>query len=42
MQQKTSQLRKEYGCEQVEYTVEMRDGQVKLKAKPKIAEPMSK
>ena len=42
VQQKTSQLRKEYGCEQVEYTVEMRDGQVKLKAKPKIAEPMSK
>jgi hypothetical protein len=38
VQQKTSQLRKEYGCEQVEYTVEMRDGQVKLKAKPKTAE----
>ena len=37
VQQKTTQLRKEYGCEQVEYTVEMCDGQVKLKAKPKIA-----
>lgn len=37
VQQKTSQIRKEYGCEQVEYTVEMRDGQVKLKAKPKSA-----
>jgi len=37
VQQKTTQLRKEYSCEQVEYSVEMYDGQVKLKAKPKIA-----
>ena len=35
VQQKTSQLRKEYGCQAVEYTVEMQNGQVKLKAKPK-------
>lgn len=33
--QKTAQLRKEYGCKSVEYTVEMKDGQAKLKAKPK-------
>jgi len=33
--QKTSQIRKEYGCQAVEYSVETRDGQVKLKAKPK-------
>ena len=35
VQQKTAQLRKEYGCKAVEYTVEMKDGQAKLKAKPK-------
>jgi len=28
-------LQKEYGCKAVEYTVEMNDGQRKLKAKPK-------
>jgi len=35
VQQKTSQLRKEYKCQTVEYSVEVLDGQVKLKAKPK-------
>ncbi len=33
---KTDQIRKEYGCHTVEYSVEMQDGQVRLKAKPKI------
>lgn len=33
--QKTEQLRKEYGCKTVEYSVELQGGQVKLKAKPK-------
>jgi len=32
---KTSQIRKKYGCEVVEYSVELQDGQVKLKAKAK-------
>ena len=32
---KTDQIRKEYGCHAVEYSVEMQDGQVKLKAKAK-------
>lgn len=32
---KTAQLRKEYGCHSVEYTVELEGGQVKLKAKAK-------
>ena len=35
VQKKTSQLRKEYGCDSVVYSVEMQDGQVKLKAKAK-------
>jgi hypothetical protein len=35
VRQKTAQLRKEYGCPAVEYSVEVKDGQVKLKAKPK-------
>ncbi|MGH9502539.1 MAG: MXAN_5187 C-terminal domain-containing protein [Terriglobales bacterium] len=35
VQKKTEQIRKQYGCEQVEYTVEMQSGQVKLKAKAK-------
>ena len=35
VRQKTSQIRKEYGCAAVEYSVEVKDGQVKLKAKPK-------
>jgi hypothetical protein len=32
---KTSQIRKQYGCEAVEYSVELQDGHVKLKAKAK-------
>jgi hypothetical protein len=35
VKKKTDQLRKQYGCEKVEYTVEMQDGQVRLKAKAK-------
>lgn len=35
VKQKTSQLRKEYNCKAVEYTVELQGGQAKLKAKPK-------
>lgn len=35
VKQKTSQLKKEYGCTAVEYTVELQNGQAKLKAKPK-------
>lgn len=33
VKKKTEQLRKEYGCSAVEYSVETEDGQVKLKAK---------
>jgi hypothetical protein len=32
---KTDQIRKQYGCQDVEFSVELTDGQVKLKAKPK-------
>lgn len=32
---KTEQIRKDYGCHAVEYSVELQDGQVKLKAKAK-------
>ena len=35
VEKKTSQIRKQYGCQSVEYTVEVQDGQVKLKAKAK-------
>jgi len=35
VQKKTEQIRKQYGCDAVEYTVEMQDGKVKLKAKAK-------
>jgi len=35
VKQKTAQLRKEYGCQAVEYSVETQGGKVKLKAKPK-------
>ena len=35
VQKKTDQIRKQYGCDKVEYTVEMQDGHVKLKAKAK-------
>jgi hypothetical protein len=36
VQKKTEQIRKEYGCHAVEYSVEMESGQVRLKAKAKI------
>jgi hypothetical protein len=35
VKKKTEQLRKQYGCESVEYTVELQEGQVRLKAKAK-------
>jgi hypothetical protein len=35
VQKKTAQIRKQYGCHSVEYTVEMQDGHVRLKAKAK-------
>ena len=35
VKKKTDQLRKQYGCESVEYTVELQEGQVRLKAKAK-------
>ncbi len=35
VEKKTSQIRKERGCDAVVYSVEMRDGRVKLKAKAK-------
>jgi hypothetical protein len=35
VEKKTSQLRKLYGCDSVVYSVEMEDGQVKLRAKAK-------
>jgi hypothetical protein len=35
VQKKTAQLRKQYHCASVEYTVEVQDGHVKLKAKAK-------
>jgi hypothetical protein len=35
VQNKTNQIRKQYGCHSVEYSVELQDGQVKLKAKAK-------
>lgn len=36
VQKKTDQIRKQYGCHTVEYTVEVQDGKVRLKAKAKI------
>jgi len=36
VQKKTEQIRKQYGCHTVEYTVETQDGQVKLKARAKV------
>ncbi len=36
VQKKTDQIRKQYGCHSVEYTVEVQNGQVRLKAKAKI------
>jgi hypothetical protein len=35
VQKKTDQIRKKHGCQSVEYSVEMEDGQVRLKAKAK-------
>jgi hypothetical protein len=35
VQKKTDQIRKQNGCESVEYSVEMQDGHVRLKAKAK-------
>jgi hypothetical protein len=35
VKRKTQQIRKEHGCPAVEYSVEVQDGQVKLKAKAK-------
>ena len=35
VQKKTDQIRKQYKCDNVEYSVELADGQVKLKAKAK-------
>ncbi len=35
VQKKTEQIRKQYRCDSVEYSVELADGQVKLKAKAK-------
>jgi hypothetical protein len=36
VKKKTDQIRKDYGCHAVEYSVEVQDGQVRLKAKAKI------
>jgi hypothetical protein len=35
VQKKTTEIRKQHGCDKVVYSVEMQDGQVKLKAKAK-------
>jgi len=35
VRKKTAEIRKEYGCPAVEYSVELKGGRVKLKAKPK-------
>ena len=36
VQKKTNEIRKQYGCHSVEYTVEVQDGHVRLKAKAKV------
>ena len=36
VKKKTDQIRKQYGCHAVEYSVELQDGQVRLKAKAKV------
>jgi hypothetical protein len=36
VKKKTGQIRSEYGCQAVEYSVEMQNGQPRLKAKPKM------
>ena len=35
VQKKTEQIRKQYGCQDVEFSVELTEGHVKLKAKAK-------
>jgi phage gp36-like protein len=35
VQKKTEQIRKQYNCQDVEFSVEVANGQVKLKAKAK-------
>ena len=35
VQKKTAEIRKQYGCQDVEFSVELTDGHVKLKAKAK-------
>ena len=35
VQKKTSEIRREHGCNTVEYSIELQNGQVKLKAKAK-------
>jgi hypothetical protein len=35
VKKKTDQIRQQYSCDKVEYTVELQNGQVKLKAKAK-------
>jgi hypothetical protein len=35
VQKKTSEIRKQHGCDTVVYSIEMQGGQVKLKAKAK-------
>ncbi|MGC2534792.1 MAG: MXAN_5187 C-terminal domain-containing protein, partial [Candidatus Sulfotelmatobacter sp.] len=35
VQKKTAEIRKQYGCQDVEFSVELADGHVKLKAKAK-------
>jgi hypothetical protein len=36
VKKKTSEIRKEHGCDSVVYSVEVQGGQVKLKAKAKV------
>jgi len=36
VKKKTEQIRKDYGCHAVKYSVEMENGQVRLKAKAKV------
>jgi hypothetical protein len=35
VRKKTEEIRKQYGCQDVEFSVELNGGQVKLKAKAK-------
>ena len=36
VKKKTDEIRKQYSCEKVEYSVELQNGHVKLKAKAKV------